>query len=122
LTDQLARIDWLFLRLNLLLLVVVVLLPFPTRLMGSALDAYARYEHLYSPAGEDEELQTTQRKFLPVVTGYAGRFQDRSQQHFSHNARSASWLGRPGRSFGHEVWTDDVSRSARPRRLPPGSR
>jgi hypothetical protein len=40
------------------------------RLLGSALDAYARFEHLYSPAGEDEELQTTQRKFLPVVTGY----------------------------------------------------
>jgi uncharacterized membrane protein len=97
LTDQLARIDQLFLRLNLLLLLVVVLLPFPTRLMaealnntsgervyvtmygltilairllGSALDAYARYERLYSPPGEDEELQTTQRKFLPVVAGY----------------------------------------------------
>jgi uncharacterized membrane protein len=97
LTDQLARIDQLFLRLNLLVLLVVVLLPFPTRLvaealtntsrervfvtmygltllairlLGSALDAYARYEHLYSRAGEDEELQITQRKFLPVVAGY----------------------------------------------------
>jgi uncharacterized membrane protein len=97
LTDQLAAIDQLFLRINLFLLLVVVLLPFPTRLMaealnnasgervyvtmygltilairllGSALDAYARYEHLYSPAGEDQELQTTQRKFLPVVAGY----------------------------------------------------
>ena len=97
LTDQLAQIDQLFLRLNLLLLLVVVLLPFPTRLiaqaqhntsgervyvtmygltllairlLGSVLDAYARYEHLYSPAGEDEELQSTQRKFLPVVIGY----------------------------------------------------
>jgi TMEM175 potassium channel family protein len=40
------------------------------RLLGSALDAYARYEHLYSPTGEGEELQSTQRKFLPVVTGY----------------------------------------------------
>jgi uncharacterized membrane protein len=97
LTDELAAIDQLFLRINLFLLLVVVLLPFPTRLMaealnntsgervfvtmygltilairllGSALDAYARYEHLYSPAGEDEELQTTQRKFLPVVAGY----------------------------------------------------
>ena len=96
-TDQLARIDQLFLRLNLLVLLVVVFLPFPTRLvaealtntgrervyvtmygltllairvLGSALDAYARHEHLYSRAGEDEELQTTQRKFLPVVTGY----------------------------------------------------
>jgi uncharacterized membrane protein len=97
LTDQLARIDQLFLRLNLLVLLAVVFLPFPTRLMagalnnsngervyvtmygltllvirllGSALVAYARYEHLYSPTGEDEELRTTQRKFLPVVIGY----------------------------------------------------
>ena len=97
LTEQLARIDQLFLRLNLLVLFAVVFLPFPTRLvaeslsstsservyvtmygltllairlLGSALDAYARYEHLYSPAGEDEELQSTQRKFLPVVIGY----------------------------------------------------
>jgi TMEM175 potassium channel family protein len=97
LTDQLARVDQLFLRLNLLLLLVVVFLPFPTHLMadalhdlsgervyvtlygltllaisllGSALDAYARYEHLYSPAKEGEELHNTQRKFLPAVIGY----------------------------------------------------
>jgi len=97
LTDQLDRIDQLFLRLNLLVLIAVVFLPFPTRLvadsltntgservfvtmygltllvirlLGSALDAYARYEHLYSPAGEDEDLRSTQRKFLPVVIGY----------------------------------------------------
>jgi uncharacterized membrane protein len=31
LTDQLARIDQLFLRLNLLVLLAVVFLPFPTR-------------------------------------------------------------------------------------------
>ena len=103
LTDQLARIDQLFLRLNLLLLLVVVFLPFPTqliaealrsedtsggrvyvtmygltllviRLLGSALDAYARHEHLYAPAKEGdeegEELHSTRRKFLPVVIGY----------------------------------------------------
>ena len=97
LTDQLTRTDRLFLRLNLLVLLVVVFLPFPTRLvadalhntsgervyatmygltllairlLGFALDAYARHEHLYSPAGEGEELHSTQRKFLPVVTGY----------------------------------------------------
>ena len=99
LTDQLARADSLFLRLNLLVLLVVVFLPFPTglvadalrhddisaervyvtmygltllaiRLMGFALDAYARYAHLYSPAKEGEELHSTQRKFLPAVTGY----------------------------------------------------
>ena len=97
LTDQLARVDELFLRLNLLVLLVVAFLPFPTRLvadalhntsgervyvtlygltllvirlLGFTLDAYARYEHLYSPAGEGEELHSTQRKFLPVVIGY----------------------------------------------------
>ncbi len=97
LTDQLARTDQLFLRLNLLVLLVVVFLPFPTglvaealhnasgervyvtmygltllaiRLLGSALDAYARHEHLYSPKEEGEELHSTQRKFLPVVIGY----------------------------------------------------
>jgi len=97
LTDQLARVDQLFLRLNLLLLLAVVFLPFPTgltadhlhnttgervyvtmygltllviRLLGAALDAYARYEHLYSPAKEGQELHGTQRKFLPVVIGY----------------------------------------------------
>jgi uncharacterized membrane protein len=97
LTDQLGRADQLFLRLNLLVLLVVVFLPFPTRLvadalhsssgervyvtmygltllairlLGSALDAYARHEHLYSPKGEGEELRSTQRKFLPVVIGY----------------------------------------------------
>jgi uncharacterized membrane protein len=73
LTDRLARADPVFLRLNLLLLLVVVFLPFPTeyiaanlhtasgervyvtlygltllaiRVLGSALDAYARHEHL----------------------------------------------------------------------------
>ena len=97
LTEQLARIDQLFLRLNLLVLFMVVFLPFPTRLvadslastgservyvtmygltllairlLGSALDAYARYGHLYSPAEEREGLQTKQRKFLTVVSGY----------------------------------------------------
>jgi uncharacterized membrane protein len=99
LTDHLAGVDQLFLRLNLLVLLVVVFLPFPTELiaealrkhdtgseqvyvtlygltllaislLGAALDAYARYQHLYSPAGEGEELHRTQRKFLPAVIGY----------------------------------------------------
>jgi uncharacterized membrane protein len=97
LTDQLERTDQLFLRLNLLVLLVVVFLPFPTglaakalhstsgerlyvtiygltllaiRLLGSALDAYARHEHLYSPKAEGDELHSTQRKFLPVVIAY----------------------------------------------------
>ena len=99
LTDQLTRTDPLFLRLNLLVLLVVVFLPFPThlvaealhnssgervyvtlygltllaiRLLGSALDAYARREHLYSPHQDDEEeVHTDRRKLLPVVIGYA---------------------------------------------------
>jgi len=99
LTDQLARVDSLFLRLNLLVLLAVVFLPFPTgliadalrhddisgervyvtmygltllaiRLLGSALDAYARHQHLYSPATEGEELHRDRRKLLPVVIGY----------------------------------------------------
>lgn len=97
-TDQLAGTDQLFLRLNLLLLLVVVFLPFPTgliaqalrlddisaervyvtmygltlltiRLLGAALDAYARHEDLYS-AKEGEELRSTRRKFLHAVIGY----------------------------------------------------
>ncbi len=76
LTERLARTDPLLLRINLLLLLVVAFLPFPTRLvadalhhesservfvtmygltllairiLGFALDAYARRERLYSP-------------------------------------------------------------------------
>jgi uncharacterized membrane protein len=97
LTDRLAQADSLFLRLNLLLLLVVAFLPFPTRLiaaalhntsgervfvtlygltllairvLGSALDAYARREHLYPPHKDDEDLHTDQKKLLPVVIGY----------------------------------------------------
>jgi TMEM175 potassium channel family protein len=97
LTDQLARTDQLFLRLNLLVLLVVVFLPFPTglvadalhdssgervfvtlyglillaiRILGYFLDGYARYADLYSPKEEGEELHSTQRKFLPLVIGY----------------------------------------------------
>ena len=98
LTDRLAQADPLLLRLNLLLLLAVVFLPFPTRLLadalhnasgervyvtmygltllairllGSALDAYARHEHLYSPRDDDEEPQDTPpKKLLPVVIGY----------------------------------------------------
>jgi uncharacterized membrane protein len=97
LTDQLASVDQLFLRLNLVLLLVVVVLPFPTglaakalhntsgerlyvtmygltllaiRLLGYTLDVYARHEHLYSPGQEGEDLRGTQRKFLPVIIGY----------------------------------------------------
>ena len=99
--DRPARpTDPLFLRLNLLVLLVVVFLPFPTRLvaealhdsnvtyervyvtmygltllairlLGSVLDWYARREHLYSPHQDDEEeVHTDRRKLLPVVIGY----------------------------------------------------
>jgi uncharacterized membrane protein len=99
LTDQLARTDSLFLRLNLMLLLVVVFLPFPTgqvadalhqhdtsgervfvtmygftllaiRLLGFTLDAYARHEHLYSPHQDDEEVHRDRRKLLPVIIAY----------------------------------------------------
>ena len=100
LTDRLARADPIFLQINLLVLLVVAFLPFPTRLvadalnntgaervavtfygltllairlLGAALDAYARREHHYSPpadGGDGDEVLGPRRKLLPVVTGY----------------------------------------------------
>jgi uncharacterized membrane protein len=97
LTERLTRSDPIFLQINLLVLLVVAFLPFPTRLvadalhdvgaervavtvygltllairiLGSALDAYARREHLYSPQGDGDEVRGPRRKLLPVVTGY----------------------------------------------------
>lgn len=97
LTERLTRSDPIFLRINLLVLMVVTFLPFPTRLvadalrdndaervavtvygltllairlLGMALDAYARHAHLYSKPGEGEELRNVQRKSWPVVVGY----------------------------------------------------
>ena len=97
LTDRLAQVDPVFLRLNLLLLLPVAFLPFPTqlvaealnntsgeqvfvtmygltllviRVLGWALDGYARREHLYSPHEDGEELHSDRRKLLPVVIGY----------------------------------------------------
>jgi uncharacterized membrane protein len=98
-TDRLTRADSLLLRINLLLLLVVAFLPFPTkliadalhhtnaervyvtlygltlltiRLLGYALDAYARHEHLYSHDhdDDDEELQSERRTRAPVSAGY----------------------------------------------------
>ena len=93
---RLARTDSIFLRLNLLLLLVVTFLPFPTglvgealrepsservfvtlygltllaiRLLGFALDEYADREHLYAPKSDDEE-QRDRKQFLPVVGAY----------------------------------------------------
>ena len=40
------------------------------RLLGVALDGYARREHLYSPQQDGDEVQGPRRKLLPVVIGY----------------------------------------------------
>jgi uncharacterized membrane protein len=97
-TDRLARADSIFLRINLTLLLVVVFLPFPTRLVAEALDsirdervfvtlygitllvmrlllfaldAYARREQLYARGDAvDEELEEEREKLLPVLIGY----------------------------------------------------
>jgi uncharacterized membrane protein len=97
LTDDLDRLDPVFLRLNLLLLLVVVLLPFPTtlvteafgdrdaervaataygvtllsiRLLAMALDGYARREGLYRTTTADIELDRFRRKDAVGVTLY----------------------------------------------------
>ena len=96
LTERLTRADPIFLQINLVLLLVVAFLPFPTRLvadalhdagaervavtiygltllairlLGSALGAYARRERLFSQHGDGEELYV-RRRLLPVVIGY----------------------------------------------------
>ena len=98
-TDRLNKADLGLLRLNLLLLLFVAVLPFPTRLVAEglddvsgervfvamygivllairvllyALDTYARWEHLYG-AGSGEEVEETdsvRRSILPVVVVY----------------------------------------------------
>ncbi len=97
LTEGLTRTDPLLLRINLLVLLVVAFLPFPTklvadalhsneservfvtmygltllaiRLLGFALDAYARREHLYSPPDAGGRRQDESRELLPVLGGY----------------------------------------------------
>ena len=97
LTDRLAQTDSILLRLNLLLLLMAAFLPFPTklvagaldntsgervyvtmygltllviRLLGAALDRYARLAHLYAPREDGGELRSDRRKLLPVVIGY----------------------------------------------------
>jgi uncharacterized membrane protein len=94
-TDPLERADLTLLRINLLLLLVVGVLPFPTRLVAesiedldgerlfvalygltllamrlllTALHGYARREHLY---GEGRDLASTTGRTLPaVIAGY----------------------------------------------------
>jgi uncharacterized membrane protein len=96
LTERLARSDLIFMQINLVLLLVVAFLPFPTRLiveahqeegalrvaatiygltllairlLGAALDEYARREHLFSQE-EDREESHGRRRLLPAVIGY----------------------------------------------------
>jgi TMEM175 potassium channel family protein len=98
LTDRLTRADPLLLRINLLLLLVVAFLPFPTglfagalhnvsgervfvtmygltlvaiRALGFALDEYASREHLYTRESETDALRMEDRKLLSVLIGYA---------------------------------------------------
>ena len=98
LTDRLDRSDSILLRLNLVFLLVVAFLPFPTRLVAEslhdttdakrvavvvygltllairltfyALDVYSRREHLRLPGAEDPDLQDERRKFRVVVVAY----------------------------------------------------
>ena len=90
LTDRLARADPVIMEINLLVLLAVAFLPFPTRLvadalheaaaaervgvtlygltlltirlLGTALNAYARHEHLYSPQGNGDKVEAPRRK------------------------------------------------------------
>ncbi len=97
LTDRLTRSDAIFLQINLLVLLVVAFLPFPTRLvtdaldntdaervavtiygltllairvLGSGLHAYARGGNLYQPQGNSDGLQGPQRRLLLVAMLY----------------------------------------------------
>jgi uncharacterized membrane protein len=96
-TERLTGVDSLLLRLNLLLLLVVAFLPFPTKLVADALrdtnaernfvtvfgitlltirllifalDAYARRARLYSRGPDDDAPPTEHRNPWPVVIGY----------------------------------------------------
>jgi len=96
-TRRLDHADSLLLRLNLLLLMAIAFLPFPTklvaeglqsasgeriyvtlygltllaiRLLGFALDAYAEREHLFVATTEVEATRLKDRKLLSVVIGY----------------------------------------------------
>jgi uncharacterized membrane protein len=98
LTDSLNQVDRIFLRLNLLFLMLVAFLPFPTRLVGDSLHGgagaervavvayglsllairllyfslavYSRARHLRTADREDADMVETGRKFRLVVAGY----------------------------------------------------
>jgi uncharacterized membrane protein len=99
LTERLARVDTVLLRLNLLFLLLVVFLPYPTRLVSESLhetlapeevatvvygitllaiqlmfyvmERYSRHEHLRLEGADDPDLRDERRKFWYVVGGYA---------------------------------------------------
>jgi len=100
LTDVLDRADTILLRLNLVFLLVVAFLPFPTRLIADAIyeegidaervavvvygltllairlafflmETYARREHLLIPGADDADLHDERKKFVFVATGYS---------------------------------------------------
>lgn len=98
LTDRLERVDTVLLRLNLLFLLLVAFLPFPTRLVASgleetiapervatvlygltllsiqvmffAMDAYTRREHLVQSGAVAPDLRDERTKFRYVVIAY----------------------------------------------------
>ena len=96
-TEYLDRADAVFVRLNLLLLLLVSFLPFPTRLLAeyvgdssaervavtiygvnlflasvlvSVLWRYAVREQLLRPDAEDDEVQVLTRRLTPGLAGY----------------------------------------------------
>ena len=98
LTDSLDRVDSIFLRLNLLFLLGVAFLPFPTRLLVQELDkgtdwqrlavvvygltvllirllfaalgAYVRRRHLRRAGAEDPDFQEARKKFYYAAAAY----------------------------------------------------
>ena len=98
LTDELDHVDPIFLRLNLLFLLAIALLPYPTRLMVdgleknaewqrlaavvygatllairlllTALGAYALSRHLRKPDVADPDLDEARKKFYYAIAGY----------------------------------------------------
>jgi len=99
LTDRLERVDPIFLRLNLLFLLAIAFLPFPTRLVAEALQrneswermavtvygitilaarlmfavlvSYSRREHLRQERADDPDLREARRKSGVTLVGYA---------------------------------------------------
>jgi uncharacterized membrane protein len=98
LTDRLDRVDTVLLRLNLIFLLLVAFLPYPTRLVATsleetispervatviygvtllaiqimfhAMDAYTRREHLVMAGAVDPDLSEERRKVRAVLVGY----------------------------------------------------